>query len=180
MASIRLKLLSAIAMFLIFLFTFTASSLAQETKTTTSSAQINTFELFWPITAGKTIDDKFYFLKDFKEKLRGALIFGDTEKANYAILLATKRVLEADKLISENKDFTKTLKLAEERVKEAQKLTENVRNKNQPLGQAGVEMNARLSNLEKFLMFRKEEKKDFEKEFRNLLDLVISTKEKLK
>jgi len=64
---------------------------------------ISSFELFWPISAGKTIDDSFYWLKNIKEDLRGLLIFGKLQKADYATFLTIKRIVESEKLINENK-----------------------------------------------------------------------------
>lgn len=77
-------------------------------------ADVNSFELFWPIVAGKTRGDSFYFLKTLKEDLRGLIIFGNPEKANYSVLLATKRTVEAEKLINEGKQdlANKTLESA--------------------------------------------------------------------
>src|SRR3989338_9481511 len=62
-----------------------------------------TFEAFWPLTAGKTIDDPLYFLKVWKENFRGMFIFGNPKKAEYAVYLGTKRVLEAEKLLKNGK-----------------------------------------------------------------------------
>lgn len=67
--------------------------------------EVNSFELFWPMVAGKTVDDGFiYNLKLFKERVRGWFIFGATQKADYQVFLGTKRVLEAEKLLAEEKD----------------------------------------------------------------------------
>lgn len=65
--------------------------------------QVNSFEAFWPLVAGKTKGDTLYPLKRFKETARGWAIFGPTQKADYEIFLGTKRVLEAEKLILDNK-----------------------------------------------------------------------------
>lgn len=64
---------------------------------------INSYELFWPLSAGKTEGDQLYSLKLFKEKVRGWLIFGESNKADYAVFLGTKRVLEAEKLLKDGK-----------------------------------------------------------------------------
>ena len=114
---------------------------------------IYTFETFWPLTAGKTMDEQFYFLKTFKESLRGMLIFGVSQKADYAVLLGTKRVLEADKLIKAGKKdlASQTLKRASEQFRIALENVEKaLREKN--LGKNNIDtMKPRLNNLTDFL-----------------------------
>ncbi len=70
----------------------------------TESASINTFEVFWPLTAGKTLGESFYFLKTLKEDLRGILIFGKPEKGEYLVFRSTKRILEAENLLGREKN----------------------------------------------------------------------------
>lgn len=65
--------------------------------------EVNSFEMFWPLAAGKTRADGLYFLKNLKENVRGWFIFGAAEKAEYKTLRATKRVLEAEALINDSK-----------------------------------------------------------------------------
>lgn len=86
----------------IFLVSFKIS-LAQVSLATPAPKEITSFELFWPITAGKTIEDPLYTLKTMKENVRGFFIFGKAEKADYHVFLATKRIVEAEKLINEGK-----------------------------------------------------------------------------
>lgn len=67
--------------------------------------EVNSFELFWPMVAGKTMDDGMvYNLKLLKEKIRGWFIFGAFQKADYQVFLATKRALEAEALLDKEKD----------------------------------------------------------------------------
>ncbi len=89
--------------------------LSTEPSSTPSASVGNSFELFWPLTAGKTETDSFYSLKLIKEQVGGWFINGDSKKADYAVLLGTKRVLEAEKLIKDGKiDLAlETLKRAE-------------------------------------------------------------------
>lgn len=94
----------------IFLFTFLLGHivLAQENSGTletssTSSAAVNSYELFWPLSAGKIEGDSLYSLKILKEQIGGWFVFGDTKKADYVVLLGTKRVLEAEKLLKNGK-----------------------------------------------------------------------------
>ena len=120
------------------------------------------FELFWPLTAGKTIDDPLYFLKSIKENLRGILIFGVAQKADYAVLIGTKRVLEAEKLLNQGKrDMAdKTLGLALEQFNIAEKNTDNLKEKGEKLGQAASTMQPRLDNLINFLPTLRLDKSD--------------------
>jgi hypothetical protein len=76
---------------------------------------VNSFELFWPISPGKVMGERFYALKLFKEKIWGFFIFGDYPKADYNVTLSEKRVVEAEKLFKDRKfeDAKKTLLLAE-------------------------------------------------------------------
>lgn len=64
---------------------------------------VNSFEMFWPLVAGKTKGDSLYFLKRLKETGRGWLIFGKTQKFDYKIFLAAKRTLEGEKLLNDGK-----------------------------------------------------------------------------
>lgn len=83
------------------------------TPTTIPSHQ-SSYELFWPIVAGKTEGDFLYSLKLAKEQVWSWFIFSDSKKVDYAVLLGTKRVLEAEKLIKESKtkNAEKTLERA--------------------------------------------------------------------
>lgn len=97
-----------LGLFSIFFVTFTNANaqegnLSDEPSSTPSASIVNSYDLFWPLTAGKTEGDSLYFLKLFNEQLRGWLVFGDTKKADYAVVLGTKRVLEAEKLLKESK-----------------------------------------------------------------------------
>ncbi len=73
--------------------------------TSNVSAAVDSYELFYPMVAGKTVADGFiYKLKILKENIRGSLIFGTVQKENYNVYLATKRLLEAEKLLTDKKD----------------------------------------------------------------------------
>lgn len=65
--------------------------------------EVNSFDLFWPLAPGKTRESKLYFLKTLKEKIRGFLIFGSAQKADYKVFLSVKRLIEADSLMQGNK-----------------------------------------------------------------------------
>lgn len=74
-----------------------------EVKTAEEARMVNSFELFWPLVAGKTESDSFYFLKLLKERIQGWFIGNDSKKADYEVLLGTKRMLETEALIKSNK-----------------------------------------------------------------------------
>lgn len=114
-----------------------------------TASEVNSFELFWPISAGKTMGDSLYFLKTLKENLRGMIIFGNPEKADYAILLATKRSVEAEKLIGEGKTdlANKTLEAASHQIDSAQQaISQAISNKEDFQGK-GQAMADRLRNI---------------------------------
>lgn len=60
---------------------------------------MTTYELFWPIVAGKVPGDKFYSLKLWRDKLASFFFFDRVKKSEYLKQLANKRLVEAEKLI---------------------------------------------------------------------------------
>lgn len=67
---------------------------------------VNSYALFWPITAGRVMSDQLYFLKSLKEQLREMFIFSDIKKAEYNVTLSEKRTVEAEKLFLINQDYS--------------------------------------------------------------------------
>lgn len=108
-----MKLISKLVfVFILFVFSLSPVSALTKAKSTPAPIEVNSYELFWPIVAGKVQGDKMYALKIFKEKLRGRLVFSNVKKAEYNTILSEKRLLEFEKLAITNKDFensTKTL-----------------------------------------------------------------------
>ncbi len=141
---------------------------------------VNSFEMFWPLVAGKTVESKLYSLKLLKEKVRGALIFGKAQKADYQIFLGIKRMLEAEVLIKANKSdlANKTLDKAIatfqsastnlDAAKESGDIPQNVKD----------EINTRISNLKKFTSFLTAQNKDYKDKLQSVLDVLnqISSK----
>lgn len=68
------------------------------------------YELFWPIVAGRTVEDPLYTLKTLKEKIRGAFIFSDLKKAEYSLFLSEKRLVEFENLVKVKNDQTNAKK----------------------------------------------------------------------
>lgn len=169
--------------FLIFvsILTLNLSPVLAQDEFSSPSASVDTtkpldvFKLFWPVTAGKTIDESLYFLKSLKENLRGALIFGAAQKADYMLLLATKRVLEADKLLTKNKkDLSdQTINLAKEKLDNAKTIIYE----NQNLGGTSVEIGNKLNNLDKYLNYQIATRNY--KPFQEVLDQVKQIKQLL-
>ena len=103
------KVLLSIVVFVTLFFSQGYQVLAQDS-----------YELFWPIVAGKVQGDSLYPLKIFKEQIRGFLIFSGTRKAEYFSFLSTKRLVEFEKLVLVKKDYdnaARTLKAYEENLK---------------------------------------------------------------
>lgn len=116
-------------------------------------AQSGSFELFWPLSAGKTIEEPFYFLKDVKEKVRGFLVFGSSQKSEYEVMLTTKRILETEKLIKEEKNdyVAKTLDKALTTMKSASDNWQKAKQSNNISQSSRKSISDRLLNLEIFL-----------------------------
>lgn len=76
--------------------------------------KVNSFELFWPIVAGKVKGESLYFLKSFKETIREMLIFSSFKKADYNLTLSEKRTVEAEELIVKRGDLENGRKTLEE------------------------------------------------------------------
>ena len=122
---------------------------AQEEKVV---MEVNSFEAFWPLVAGRTMDDSLYFLKNLKEKVRGFFIFGQAQKADYNVFLGTKRVLEAEKLLKEGKtnSANKTLEIALTNFRGASGNIDKVLQEGELGGTTGTTA-SRLENLEVLL-----------------------------
>lgn len=153
--------------FLLLLIVTVKAALAQAP---TSTPEPTSFELFWPVSAGKTMGESLYNLKIFKENIRGYLIFGKPQKAEYAIFLATKRLVESEKLLSEGKT-----KLAR---KTLDKMSNQLKAASSNLDAAGGkgfnvhEMNNKLNNLETFLPVLASKYSEVKSELDSLLDQV--------
>ena len=74
----------------------------------------SSYELFYPIVAGKIPGDKWYGLKIFREKAVGIFLFDVIKKSQYYMSLSKKRLVEAEKLITEKKDYQLGIKTLEE------------------------------------------------------------------
>lgn len=101
-----IKIFCLVAVLSSFASTVAAVSVTQPspTKEPLKVKSINSFELFWPVSAGRVMGDKLYTFKILKENLRGVFIFNDLKKAEYNITLSEKRTVEAEKLFLVNKD----------------------------------------------------------------------------
>lgn len=106
---LRLFLIPILTIFLVFVSV--SSVFAQKNKVIPSPSPsptvvpVDSYKLFWPITAGKVMGDSMYFLKTFKENLREMLIFSELKKTEYNMTLSEKRTVEAEKLFMVVKDF---------------------------------------------------------------------------
>lgn len=65
----------------------------------------SSYELFYPIVAGKVPGDKWYSLKIFREKLVSFFLFNSNKKVEFHSSLSKKRLVEAEKLVTTNKNF---------------------------------------------------------------------------
>jgi len=140
--------------------------------------EISSFELFWPVVAGKTVDDNMYFLKSFKEKLRGSLIFSDSRKMDYDIFLSVKRVVESEKLVDEGKaDFAKTtVGEAENQVTKAKEEFVKGKEAKVDFGEVAPQIIDRLSNMEKLIVWLSSKNEQNRLLYRNLLQEIKDLK----
>lgn len=94
------KLIVFVLLIALSFFVVKSEVFAQEespTPTPTSS-----YELFYPIVAGKTSGNSLYFLKLTREWFVGKLIFSPLKKSDYYLVLTKKRLVETEKLLNEN------------------------------------------------------------------------------
>jgi len=136
--------------------------MVEATESAESVQEINSFEVFWPIVAGKTTDSPLYFLKTLKESLRGMLILGNVQKADYNVLLSVKRTVEAEKLINEgnSKDAIKTINRAIKKVEKAKINSQKgleAKEDFEDIGQAMVDRLKNISILAKNLASKSDE-----------------------
>lgn len=143
-----------------------------------SSAQIDisqkSFEIFWPLVAGKTIDQSMYYFKNLKEQLRGMLIFGQPQKADYAVLLSTKRFLEVVQLTEEGKTdwANKTMIALYARLDEAEKALSLAKENKESVGEAGINITNNLNNIEQFTGILIETKGEYKDQLQEVLDKI--------
>ncbi len=137
---------------------------------------INSFELFWPMTAGKTMQSKIYFLKTLKEDIRGFFIFGSAQKADYNIFLGIKRLLEAESLIKSNVPdlANKTLTAAANRLDKANSALTNAKNSGDIDQTTKDEINNRVANSKLFVNSLISQYPAYKGELQSILDKLNS------
>lgn len=174
------KFLLAITLsFLLILSPFLAiNSLAIEKDL--QNKEVNSFELFWPLVAGKTKAQKYYSLKLFKENLRGSLIFGKFQKADYILFLTTKRLLEAEKLADsdDKKNSLETFDMASDNLKKIEQIFES----STDISKSSVDsLNLKFDNLEVYLPWleSKYKGKEFENKVKEILDKTVNLHKKI-
>ena len=166
------------------LFTFagiaTAKTIAKVTPkaspTPTPVPVVNSFELFWPMVAGKTMQSKVYFLKIWEEDLRGFLIFGSAQKADNDIFLSTKRMLEAEVLIKGNVPdlANKTLDSAATDLDKANSALNDAKNSSDIDQGTKDEINNRVSNLKLFTNSLMSQYPTYKDKLQSILDKLNS------
>lgn len=165
---------------LVILFSFSSAVFAKTvvkvvpkpTPSPTPVAIVNSFELFWPMSAGKTMQSKVYFLKTFKENARGWFIFGSAQKADYEVFLSIKRMLEAEVLMKANVSdlANKTLDSAASDLDKANNAWTNAKNSSDIDQTTKDELNMRVSNLKKFVVSLMSQYPSYKDKLQNILD----------
>ena len=88
----------------------------------------SSYELFYPIVAGKVPGDSWYSLKMLREKFVALLLFDNDKKIDYHTSLSKKRLVEGEKLIVEKKNYALGIKSLENSVRESEKVWSLVKN----------------------------------------------------
>lgn len=83
----------------------------------------SSYEMFYPIVAGKLPGESTYFLKTIREWIAGKLIFNQNSQADFHLTLSQKRLVESEKLV-EKKDYEKAIKNLRNVVNEFKKSVE--------------------------------------------------------
>ncbi len=137
---------------------------------------VNSFELFWPMVAGKTVQSKLYFLKTLKEKIRGFFIFGSAQKADYDIFIGIKRMLEAEVLMkAQLTDLAnRTLDSASSDFDKANNSLTNAKNSSDVDQDTKNEINIRVSNLKKFVITLEKDNPSFKDKLQSVMDKLNS------
>lgn len=119
---------------------------------TPSPTPVDSFALFWPMSAGKTMQSKVYFLKILKEKLRGVFVFGSAQKSDYDLFIGIKRMLEAEALMKGNVPdlANKTLDSASSDFNSANDNLNKAKNSSDIDQDTKNEINTRVTNLKNF------------------------------
>ncbi|MDO8503252.1 MAG: DUF5667 domain-containing protein [bacterium] len=73
----------------------------QPKESTSASQPTSSFELFWPIVAGRVPGDPLYTLKRLRETISEKLKFSEIRKADYRLTLSKKRLVETEKLLEQ-------------------------------------------------------------------------------
>ena len=152
---------------------------ALATEPSPTPQTVNSFEVFWPMVAGKTVTDPLYKLKLFKENVRGALIFGNLQKADYLVFLAVKRGLEIEKLLQENNlsSAQKTAVLLQQIITKASASNDQYKSTGgTDTNGLGPQMVTRLDNLTNLFVWLSSQNDQYKGLLQPLLDQVSALK----
>lgn len=122
--------------FFVFLFATITPVFAQEEAFPSTPKPTSSYELFYPIVAGKVSGDTLYPFKLTREWIVDKLVFDSLRKADYHLILSKKRLVEAEELIINRKDsinaeksikrligeYKKALEITQDREKKGQKV----------------------------------------------------------
>lgn len=97
-----IKTLSLSFLFLTLLVSPLSDATAKQPSTNPEPVK-DSYTLFYPLVAGKVEGESLYFLKRIRDKITEILAFSDERKSEVTLTLATKKLLEAEKLLKEEK-----------------------------------------------------------------------------
>lgn len=122
---------------------------AKGTPSPSPTTEVNSFDMFWPVVAGKVNGERFYSLKIFKENAREKLIYSKYKRVDYNRLLSEKRTVEAEKLYLIVKNYSGG-KVALERAQEKRETAISLMKEVEASGKSVVDLkNALRSSFEK-------------------------------
>lgn len=111
MKMLKKLMVSFVAFSLVFMLAQPVFSQETDVLGTKAEPVVDSYVIFYPVVAGKVDGDSLYTLKLIRDKLGELTTFGSVNKSEYTIGIATKRLLEAERLIkiSRSSKIEKTL-----------------------------------------------------------------------
>lgn len=117
--------------------------------------EFTSYELFWPIVAGKIPGDTLYPLKTLKARVNSLLTFSNSKKAEFHLLQSKKRLVEAEKLLLEKQDYSRakdTISKSVQELEQAISFTKKAKEKNQSVIYTHPQIISDGTNEGKFLL----------------------------
>lgn len=149
------KLITSVLFFLIFLNIFLTPNniFAHEANQTPESVDV--YAVFWPVVPGKTVAEPMFWFKQLKERFNGFFKFGNVAQSGYHIELSEKRLVEAAKLLEDEKysHAKKSLALNKSNRDQALSLKKKAQEEKANVSELTLKLVKSLENQQKALVF---------------------------